>query len=106
MDVGSGEQTCQGTYVLPKGTLEKDEDAESTAAREIAEEAGVRGRLIRKLGIVERPAQTIIYYLFWFRNDVTWAENRLRQRRWVEAGATPVDVVDRLIGELRSDEPG
>jgi carboxylate-amine ligase len=30
----------------------------------------------------------------------------LRQRRWVEAGATPVDVVDRLIGELRSDEPG
>ncbi len=22
MDVGSGEQTCQGTYVLPKGTLE------------------------------------------------------------------------------------
>jgi carboxylate-amine ligase len=30
----------------------------------------------------------------------------LRQRRWVEGGATPVDVVDRLIGELRSDEPG
>jgi hypothetical protein len=22
MDVGSGEQTCEGTYVLPKGTLE------------------------------------------------------------------------------------
>jgi carboxylate-amine ligase len=30
----------------------------------------------------------------------------VRQRRWVEAGATLVDVVDRLIGELRSDEPG
>jgi glutamate---cysteine ligase / carboxylate-amine ligase len=30
----------------------------------------------------------------------------LRQRRWVEAGATLVDVVDGLIGELRSDEPG
>ena len=30
----------------------------------------------------------------------------LRQRRWLEGGATLVDVVDGLIGELRSDEPG
>jgi len=30
----------------------------------------------------------------------------LRQRRWVGGGATLVDVVDGLIGELRSDEPG
>jgi carboxylate-amine ligase len=29
-----------------------------------------------------------------------------RQRRWVEAGATLPDVVDRLIEELRSDQPG
>jgi glutamate---cysteine ligase / carboxylate-amine ligase len=30
----------------------------------------------------------------------------LRQRRWLEAGGTLVDVVDGLIGELRSDQPG
>ena len=30
----------------------------------------------------------------------------LRQRRWIEAGGTLLDVVDGLIGELRSDEPG
>jgi carboxylate-amine ligase len=29
-----------------------------------------------------------------------------RQRAWVEAGASLVDVVDGLMGELRSDEPG
>ena len=29
-----------------------------------------------------------------------------RQHRWVEAGATLPDVVDRLIEELRSDQPG
>jgi carboxylate-amine ligase len=29
-----------------------------------------------------------------------------RQRRWMEAGATLPDVVDRLIEELRSDQPG
>ena len=30
----------------------------------------------------------------------------LRQRRWIAAGGTLLDVVDGLIGELRSDEPG
>ena len=30
----------------------------------------------------------------------------VRQRRWVEGGATLPDVVDRLIEELRSDQPG
>jgi len=30
----------------------------------------------------------------------------LRQRRWIEAGGTLVDVVDGLIGELSSDQPG
>ena len=30
----------------------------------------------------------------------------LRQRRWVEAGGTLADVVDGLIEELRSDQPG
>jgi len=30
----------------------------------------------------------------------------LRQRRWVQSGATLADVVDGLIGELRSDVPG
>jgi carboxylate-amine ligase len=30
----------------------------------------------------------------------------LRQRRWVDGGATLPDVVDRLIEELRSDQPG
>jgi carboxylate-amine ligase len=30
----------------------------------------------------------------------------VRQRSWVEGGATLPDVVDRLIEELRSDQPG
>lgn len=30
----------------------------------------------------------------------------LRQRRWADAGGTLEDVVDRLIEELRSDQPG
>lgn len=75
-----------GRWTLPKGTLERGERPSFTAAREIAEEAGVRGRLICRLGIVERASQTIAFYLFRFRHDVDWLENRVRERRWVELG--------------------
>jgi len=65
--------------------VERGELPQFTAAREIAEEAGVRGRLICRLGFVERQAQTIAFYLFRFRHDVDWLENRVRERRWVPA---------------------
>jgi glutamate---cysteine ligase / carboxylate-amine ligase len=40
------------------------------------------------------------------RRILSHGPSYLRQRRWVEQGATLPDVVDGLIGELRSDEPG
>src|SRR5437870_2381809 len=40
------------------------------------------------------------------RRILEYGPSYLRQRRWVAAGATLVDVVDGLIGELRSDQPG
>jgi 8-oxo-dGTP pyrophosphatase MutT (NUDIX family) len=73
-----------GRWTLPKGSLEAGERPQFTAAREIAEEAGVRGKLICRLGTIERTTQIITYYLFHFRDDVSWAENGVRQRRWVE----------------------
>ena len=42
-------------YVLPKGGVEDGEDLETTARREILEEAGLhRLQLIQKLGVLER----------------------------------------------------
>jgi 8-oxo-dGTP pyrophosphatase MutT (NUDIX family) len=42
-------------YVLPKGGMEKGEDLEETARREIAEEAGLSNlKLVAKLGTRER----------------------------------------------------
>jgi 8-oxo-dGTP diphosphatase len=75
-----------GRWTLPKGTLEDGEHPQFTASREIAEEAGVTGKLVCRLGIVERNAQTIAFYLFHFKHDVPWLENHVRDRRWVELG--------------------
>jgi 8-oxo-dGTP pyrophosphatase MutT (NUDIX family) len=41
-----------GTWALPKGLIDQDENAAATATRETREETGVEGRLERKLGDV------------------------------------------------------
>jgi 8-oxo-dGTP pyrophosphatase MutT (NUDIX family) len=40
----------EGLWVLPKGAIDPGETGEQAALREIAEETGIRGRLVRKLG--------------------------------------------------------
>ena len=40
-------------WVLPKGHIESGESPAETAAREVLEESGVRGRVIEKLGRLE-----------------------------------------------------
>ena len=42
----------EGTWALPKGLIGRGEGAEETALREVAEETGVRGRSLGKLGDV------------------------------------------------------
>ena len=42
----------EGLWALPKGRIGKDEKPEATAVREVEEETGARGALVRKLGDV------------------------------------------------------
>ena len=46
----------EGTWALPKGNLDPGERPEETALREVFEETGVHGRLVEKLGDVDRLA--------------------------------------------------
>lgn len=46
-------------WCLPKGHLEGDETPEQAAVREIAEETGIRGTIVRRLGVVD----------YWFTGD-------------------------------------
>ncbi len=52
-----------GLWVLPKGQLGEGESGEAAALREIAEETGVRGELVTKLGDTR----------YWF----TWEDERV-----------------------------
>jgi 8-oxo-dGTP pyrophosphatase MutT (NUDIX family) len=61
----------EGLWALPKGRIGKGEKPEATAVREVEEETGVRGELVRKLGDVryvytwdgERIFKVVSFYL-------------------------------------------
>ena len=46
-------------WCLPKGHLEGDETPEQAAVREIAEETGIHGQVLRRLGVID----------YWFTGD-------------------------------------
>jgi len=60
-----------GTWALPKGVIDAGESAAESALREVAEETGVRGRLLDKLGDIryvytwegERVFKVVSFYL-------------------------------------------
>ena len=61
----------RGIWALPKGVIDAGESAAETALREVAEETGVRGRLLDKLGDIryvytwegERVFKVVSFYL-------------------------------------------
>jgi 8-oxo-dGTP pyrophosphatase MutT (NUDIX family) len=61
----------RGIWALPKGVIDAGESAAETALREVAEETGVRGRLLEKLGDIryvytwegERVFKVVSFYL-------------------------------------------
>jgi 8-oxo-dGTP pyrophosphatase MutT (NUDIX family) len=69
----------EGVWALPKGLIGPGEDPGVTALREVEEETGARGRLVRKLGDVryvytwagEQVFKVVSFYL------VRWSGGRL-----------------------------
>ena len=72
-------------WVFPKGHLEDRESAADTAQREVAEEAGVRARPIRRLRRVEQKQDgesiSIAYFLMAYAGRTTPSEKR--RVRWL-----------------------
>ena len=71
-----------GRWDLPKGHLEAGESIEACAAREIEEETGVRGEVVRPL------CETL--HAYWFPKTGRW---ELKRTRWFELRTTEASVL-------------
>jgi 8-oxo-dGTP pyrophosphatase MutT (NUDIX family) len=100
----------EGLWALPKGGIDPGEPPEATAVREVAEETGVRGRSLGKLGDVKyvytwppRPAEgerifkVVSFFLVRYEGgrlgDVSEAfRHEVAEVRWL-----PLDDAPRLL---------
>ena len=76
-----------GVYTFPAGSIERGESPATAAARETLEEAGVTGRLGRRLGeIADAKAHTTMYVLHVEEEHAHWQEGHEREREWFDLG--------------------
>ncbi len=73
-------------WIFPKGHIEKGETAEAAAARELEEEAALRGKSLGLIGSLDYQSGdemvSVAYYLFKFVAEVVQTEKR--ERKWCE----------------------
>jgi ADP-ribose pyrophosphatase YjhB (NUDIX family) len=74
-------------FTFPAGSIERGESPAVAASRETLEEAGVTGRLGRRLGeITDAKAHTTMYVLHVEEEHSHWDEGHERERQWFDLG--------------------
>jgi 8-oxo-dGTP pyrophosphatase MutT (NUDIX family) len=94
-----------GTWALPKGLIGRGERPEATALREVAEETGVEGSLLEKLGDVryvytwagERVFKVVSFYLLRYRRGRLGNVTPLHRREVAEVRWLPLDEAPTLL---------
>jgi len=107
-----------GTWVFPKGTPDRGESIEETAAREVREETGLEVRILRPLGQTDywfaAPGERVHKFVHFFLmeptgGDVSAHDHEYDEVRWVSLAEarrilsfdTYRDVLDRAAAAAK-----
>lgn len=93
-----------GDWVLPKGRLEKGENTESAALREVFEESGVKGEIIKYLGNINyeykniKKDEIVVKTVHWYLMKANNMESKpLKQEGFADAVFVHIDRVTELV---------
>jgi 8-oxo-dGTP pyrophosphatase MutT (NUDIX family) len=95
----------KGLWALPKGQIDAGEEAEATALREVAEETGVSGRSLGKLGDVrywfvwegERIFKVVSFFLVRYESGRLGAITEEFRQEVAEVRWLPLDEAPELL---------
>ena len=95
----------EGLWALPKGRIGEGEKPEATAVREVEEETGVRGRLVRKLGDVryvyswqgERIFKVVSFFLLRYEAGTIGKLSAEYAHEVADVQWLPLDEAPRLL---------
>jgi 8-oxo-dGTP pyrophosphatase MutT (NUDIX family) len=95
----------EGLWALPKGRIGKGEKSEETAVREVEEETGVRGTLVRKLGDVryvytwkgERIFKVVSFFLLRYEGGKLGQLSKEYAHEVADVQWLPLDDAPRLL---------
>ncbi|MGI9015451.1 MAG: NUDIX hydrolase [Phycisphaerales bacterium] len=93
-------------WTIPKGIVDPGEDARTAAARECAEEAGLRGELgdeVITTFCYEKWGATCaveVFLLHVTRIESTWPEDDVRSRKWFSQAAASKEMREAELREL------
>jgi 8-oxo-dGTP pyrophosphatase MutT (NUDIX family) len=95
----------EGLWALPKGRIGKGEKPEATAVREVEEETGARGSLVRKLGDVryvytwkgERIFKVVSFFLLRYEAGKLGALEKEYAHEVADVQWLPLEEAPRLL---------
>jgi 8-oxo-dGTP pyrophosphatase MutT (NUDIX family) len=113
--IGRMDRRGRMLWSLPKGHIEQGETAEQTAAREVAEETGIRGDVLASLGSIDywfvtegrRVHKTVHHYLLRFRGgELSDEDLEVSEVAWVPLEELPARLAyadERRLAEVAGE---
>lgn len=113
--IGRRDRHGQILWSLPKGHIEPDETPERAAVREVAEETGITGEIVDRLGTIDfwfvlegrRVHKTVHHFLLLARHgELSDADVEVSEVAWVPLAEVPSRLAYDDERELAARAPG